>query len=319
MATARKLPSGSWRCQVYSHTEKTIQADGTTKEKRIYKSFTCDVPGAKGKRLCEQMAADWAAEKENAQSVLDISLGEAIDRYITSRESVLSPRTVMDYKCTQRNYLKSIIHLKITTISQEDIQKAINFESKTHSPKTIRNIHGLVSAVMRSYRPNFALNTSLPKKTKPKLYIPSEKDVKALMAAVTGTKMEIPVLLAAFGPMRRGEICALTASDIDGKIVHVCKNMVKSDDKKWIVKCPKTYAGDRVIAFPEFVIQKLSPKQNPDERIVQLTPDAITARFCRILKSNNIPHFRFHDLRHPYVKPTTKKFITFFEVFRAAS
>ena len=27
----------------------------------------------------------------------------------------------------------------------------------------------------------------------------------------------------------------------------------------------------------------------------------------------------FHDLFHPYVKPTTKKFITFFEVFRAAS
>ena len=25
-----------------------------------------------------------------------------------------------------------------------------------------------------------------------------------------------------------------------------------------------------------------------------------------------------HDLRHPYVKPTTKKFITFFEAFRAA-
>ena len=26
-----------------------------------------------------------------------------------------------------------------------------------------------------------------------------------------------------------------------------------------------------------------------------------------------------HVLSHPYVKPTTKKFITFFEVFRAAS
>lgn len=32
-----------------------------------------------------------------------------------------------------------------------------------------------------------------------------------------------------------------------------------------------------------------------------------------------IKHFCMHALRHPYVKPTTKKFITFFEVFRAAS
>ena len=29
-------------------------------------------------------------------------------------------------------------------------------------------------------------------------------------------------------------------------------------------------------------------------------------------------NFHFHTLRHPYVKPTTKKFITFFEAFRAA-
>ena len=32
------------------------------------------------------------------------------------------------------------------------------------------------------------------------------------------------------------------------------------------------------------------------------------------LKMKHLPH----DGRHPYVKPTTKKFITFFEAFRAA-
>ena len=31
MATAKKLASGSWRCQVYSHTEEIIQPDGTVK------------------------------------------------------------------------------------------------------------------------------------------------------------------------------------------------------------------------------------------------------------------------------------------------
>ena len=40
MPTAKKLPSGSWRCQVYSHTEESIQPDGTVKKKRIYESFT---------------------------------------------------------------------------------------------------------------------------------------------------------------------------------------------------------------------------------------------------------------------------------------
>ena len=64
MPTAKKLPSGSWRCQVYSHTEDILQPDGTIKQKRVYRSFTSDVPGSKGKRLAEQMAADFAAGKE---------------------------------------------------------------------------------------------------------------------------------------------------------------------------------------------------------------------------------------------------------------
>ena len=41
MAKAKKLHSGSWRCQVYSHTEEILMADGSRKKKRIYKSFTC--------------------------------------------------------------------------------------------------------------------------------------------------------------------------------------------------------------------------------------------------------------------------------------
>ena len=71
MPTARKLPSGSWRCQVFSHTEEIIQTDGTIKKKRIYESFTSDVPGPKGKRIAEQMAAEFAANKESHKEARD--------------------------------------------------------------------------------------------------------------------------------------------------------------------------------------------------------------------------------------------------------
>ena len=47
--------------------------------------------------------------------------------------------------------------------------------------------------------------------------------------------------------------------------------------------------------------------------------DAVSTAFGQLIRHLELPHLRFHDLRHPYVKPTTKKFITFFEVFRAAS
>ena len=56
MATAKKLPSGSWRCLVYDYTDEN--------GKRIYRSFTSDDPSPAGKRKAEALAAQYAAEKE---------------------------------------------------------------------------------------------------------------------------------------------------------------------------------------------------------------------------------------------------------------
>ena len=106
--------------------------------------------------------------------------------------------------------------------------------------------------------------------------------------------MELPIMLAAFGPMRRGEICALKAENIDGNIVHVCENMVQDGPGKWIVRHPKSYAGDRYIDFPDFVAELWKGKHG---RIVEMTPTAITRRFQRITNRLSL-QFRFHDLRH---------------------
>ena len=296
MPTARKLPSGSWRCQVFSHTEEIIQADGTIKKKRIYESFTSDVPGPKGKRIAEQMAAEFAANKESHKEARDdFTFGEATDQYIKNREAILSPRTIMDYKRIRKNDIQTIAEIKVSCLTQADIQKEVNLYAKTHSPKTVRNMHGLISAVLRQYRPDFALNTALPKKVRPAIYIPSDDDIRRLLEYVKGTEMELPILLAAFGPMRRGEICAINTKNIDGNIVHVCCNMVCTENGDWIIRVPKSYAGDRYIDYPDFVAEKKKKKKG---NITSMTPDVITNRFARILKRAGLPHFRFHDLRH---------------------
>lgn len=295
MPTAKKLPSGSWRCLVYSHTEEIKNPDGSIKKKRIYESFTSNIPGPKGKRIAEQAAAEFAANKDQRSRSADMLLGTAMDNYIQSRESILSPRTIMDYKRIRRTSLQSLLNIRLSRITQEDIQIAINLESVNHSPKTVRNSHGLLSAVLKQYRPDFALNTSLPKKQRVELYIPTDEEVKRLIRASEGTEMELPILLAAFGPMRRGEICALDSTDISGNIVHVSKNMVRTEDNAWIIKSPKSYAGDRYIDFPDFVAEKWRGKTG---RIVNLTPNNITDRFRSCLHRAGLPHFRFHDLRH---------------------
>lgn len=298
MAKAKKLPSGSWRCLVYSHTEKILdKKTGEMKDKRVYESFTSNIPGPAGKRDAELQAARFAARKEQRTiaAQADMTFGDAMDAYIKSRESVLSPRTIMDYQRIRKNEIQSLMDIKLNRITQTAIQEAINLESMNHSPKTVRNTHGLISAVLGQYRPDLRLTTALPQKIRPELYIPSDNEIKYLIEYIAETELELPVLLAAFGPMRRGEISALTTDNITGNRVHVCKNMVLSPEHKWIIKQPKSYAGDRYIDYPKFVAEKW---QGIHGNVTQLNPDMISNRFKRILKRAGLPHFRFHDLRH---------------------
>ena len=287
MAKAKKLPSGSWRCQVYDYTA----AQG----KRHYKSFTVDDPSAAGRREAERLAATWAAQKTTESNPSTMTLKAAFSAYIEAREAILSPATIREYKRSAKTDLQELMPIKICDLTQETIQQAINHEALTHSPKSVRNMHGLLSAVLQAYRPAFALRTSLPQKERPALYIPSDDEVRRIIDCASGTVMELPILLAAFGPMRRGEICALDSRDVSGNIVHVCRNMVRNDQNSWVIKQPKSYAGNRYIDYPDFVAKKW---EGVTGRIVPLNPANISDRFQIILKHAGVPHFRFHDLRH---------------------
>lgn len=295
MATAKKLPSGSWRCLVYSHSEKVYdEKKKEWKSKRVYESFTSADPSPRGRREVERMAAEFADRKE-AVTRSNIDFNAALGKYIDSRSEILSQATIRKYRSMQRNLPGELLSIKLKKIDQAFVQDIINKLSADKSPKTLRDIHGLISAVLKANNCQVVLNTAMPKKVRPDLYIPSDEDIKKLLACVAETDMEIPVYLGAFGAMRRGEIAALTADDIDGDVIHVQHTMVLDADNNWIVKAPKSYAGDRFVQVPSFVADKLALRSG---NITGLTPNKITSRFEHVLKQAGVPHFRFHDLRH---------------------
>ncbi len=205
--------------------------------KRIYKSFTCDDPSARGKRKAEAMAAEWADNKEiKKDEEVQMTFGDALEKYIQERSAVLSPSSIRKYKSMQRNCMAPLKEYQLKEITQSVIQKVINKASTELSPKSVRDMNGLISAVMKRFRPGIVINITLPKKLRSNIYIPTEVDIKKIVRASEGTIMEVPILLAAFGAMRRGEICALQKSDIKNHTIHVTKTMVMNDEGEWIVK-----------------------------------------------------------------------------------
>lgn len=282
MAQAKKISSGKWRIRVCVGKDE----DG----KYVYKSFTDT-----DKKRCERIAAQYL--DEHRETVRRDSFASAMDGYIESRKPVLSPSTIRGYKNIQKQ-LKSqygaFCALPVADIRQETLQALINEMTMFVSPKTIRNRHGLITAVIKSkgYMPPFV---KLPEKIKPDLRIPDVNDVKKLLEAAEGTEMEVPILLAAFAPMRRGEIVALRMEDIKGNVIHVKRAIVESADGELVEKSPKTYDSDRYIPMPHEIIEKIRKKgyiiDNPKPRI-------ITLRFERLAKKCGLDGMRFHDLRH---------------------
>lgn len=281
MAKATKLPSGSWRAVAYLG----VSADG----KRIRKSFT-----APTKKEAEMAAIEYALHTK-ATTESKLTLGGAMEKYIALKSNVLSPSTIRGYRNLQRNHLAGLLNVPLANITQADIQQAINAEAENHSPKTVRNVHGLLTAVFSVYRPDFTPHTTLPQRVKQPISIPNNDDIKLILRRAEGSALELPIMLAAFGSLRRSEICALTHEDISGNTVFINKALVQNDKKQWRIKTTKTVASTRKIELPAFVIDKIPAGKGP---IFHFNPQNLSQNFYKFLRKENLPIFRFHDLRH---------------------
>ncbi len=279
-----QLPSGRYRVQVYDYTDST--------GKKHYKSFT-----APSKKLAQLAAAEWQANKDKHHTTPEnLTVYDAIGRYIEIKKGILSPSTMRGYESLHEQYFKGRIgDIRLSELRSQDAQIWISDLAVHLAPKTVKNAYGLLSSALDVFAPDQKIKVTLPQKRKPDLYCPNDHDVQKLLVHIKDTELELAVLLAAFGPLRRGEISALTDKDLSGCYITVRHSMVKGPDKQWHIKSPKTADSARTIELPSFVADKLRGRTG---QLVRMNPDYITHRFGRVLARLDIPHFRFHDLRH---------------------
>ena len=215
--------------------------------------------------------------------------------YILIKQNVISPSSISGYNSIIRNLSDEFKNMNIHDITGIDIQKEINNYAVNRSSKTVRNAHGFISAVMGMFRPDMSINTTLPQKRKSEPYIPSDGDVKQVLARSKGTKYEIPLLLATFG-LRRSEICALTPDDLNGNIISINKALVADSSGKYVLKKTKTDAGTRKIIITDYLANLIREKGE----IYKGSPNQIYENLCKYQSELGLPHFKLHSLRHYY-------------------
>lgn len=217
----------------------------------------------------------------------------AADEYITSKQNVLSPTTIRGYNSTLRTLSKNFLSLNIHDITALDIQTEVNRLSREHSPKTVRNYHGFISAVLGTFCPNLKICTTLPQKVKNEPYIPSDEDIKRILECARDTEYEIPIVLACYG-LRRSEICALTLDDLDGDVLKIHKAKVLGENRKWVEKATKTTSSTREIIIPAEIADKIRSQGY----IYKGHPNSINRYLEKTQEDLHIPQFSMHKLRH---------------------
>ena len=266
---ARKLKSGAWNVRV--------MIDGAAY------SFTDP-----DRKTVMRQASAFAAEcRENVQNP---PLYKCLEDFITERSETLSPSTLRAYESIVRAIRKRnpmLAQKRVVALTDKDVQDIIK---PLKTPKTQRNyVHFLQTATERKFKVKYH------NQKQKHIAIPTELEVAGLVEVFRNTEMEIPIMLGAYGGLRRGEISALTLDDLHGDVIHITKDMVLTPDGTWIVKPPKTLTSNRDVLLPHFVADRIREKG----RITTLKPNEITNRLRRKMHSLEIdPPYCFHSLRH---------------------
>lgn len=286
MPIAHKLPSGSWRVQVYLGKDDN--------GKKIMRSVT-----AESKKEAERQAALLEMEQQ-AIAAAPVNFSTAAKAYVDHRRGVLSPNTVSEYLRMIRSELETINDLPVRKLNSSKVQALISELSLKRSPKTIANIYGFITAVMSEAAPDVRLRVRLPQRRPADISIPDQEDVQRMIDH-SEDPLRSAIILASSMGLRRAEICALTWSDVKKNTLRISRAYAKDEYNIWTIKQPKSSAGNRVLAIPPAAKQILTRPDNAkdDDQIVPLTPDALTRRFERLCNALCM-HYRFHALRHYY-------------------
>lgn len=276
----KKLPSGKWYIQVMVDGKRRSRSFDS-KEEAVYWAS-----GIKTKSI------------EDARSPRNLTVGEAIDRYIESKSAILSPSTIVGYKKIKKSHMDVIANIRLQDLSQETVQRWVNGLVKNgKSSKTVANAHCLLSAVLSEYKPSMVLRTTLPQRVKKEIQIPTEAEIKTIIAASKGTKYELPIMLAIWLGLRESEILGLTWDCISGDYLFIKQAIVVGEFGP-VEKKTKTYSGTRKLHLPAYLKELIEAQPRTSGHIIRMSGKAVYSGFSRLCEKAGLPHFRFHDLRH---------------------
>ena len=300
--------------------------------KRRPKWFCTNLRVKDNKRKAEAVLNKLLVEYDGTEIAYDKDslFSDFMYTWLETVSGVIEPNTYESYRAIIGYYIApyfSKLKIKLQKLEPKHIQEFYNSQLKSGelSPNTILKQHAnirsaLEHAVQMNMIPyNPADRVKRPKKKEYHASFYTEEQVNKLLEVFKGEAMYPAVQLASFYGFRRSEVLGLKWSNIDfqaGTII-VKDTVVKY---KTLIDKPrtKTKASHRTLplipAMGDY-LHRLKRQQAENKIFLgegyidndyvcrkangePFTPDYITRRFLQVLRKHQLPHIRFHDLRH---------------------
>ena len=261
------------------------------------------------------------------------SLAQFLDIWLADVRPRVSPKTIERYEqICRRNIipllggaiLAKLKPAQISTALTKALASGRRKGGSALSPRTVHHMHvvlksALTQAVrweMLTRNPSEAVKP--PKVERATMHTYDMEQTAAMLDALRGTRMLVPVMLAAICGMRRGEIAALQWGRVDIEGAQLAVTHSAEQTKAGVrYKTPKSGRA-RTLALSATVVQELrAHKLRQAEELLRLgvrqtkstfvcaredgaplQPNSLTIYWARLATILPLPRIRFHDLRH---------------------
>ena len=306
---------------------------------RKTKWISLGLPEKGNKRKAEAELARLRAEFEPPKEVGDLSsdmlFADYLLEWLEIAKGRLAVATYSSYAAMIKKPVGPYFHQRNLTLRELEARHLQMFYSemlRKVKPNTVIHYHAIIHSALKyavktdMLVQNVADKVDRPKKNSFQPVFLSAEEMQKMFEALRGTKLELPVLVAAFYGFRRGEVLGLKwdAIDFERGTISVIRTVttITLDGKQTEIEqqSAKTKSSLRTLpligSFREYFLQvKEAQELNKqvcgncynheydgfvfvDELGERMRANYLTSAFPKFLEDHGLRRMRFHDLRH---------------------